>query len=895
MSSKLSKSGSVSEQSNKTKAIDRLSRPKSDVPPVTPLKNARPPSIDRSLRSNLYSKPTPIDRRSPKLTAPPDKQQTRVPRGSELQAQLSLVQEKLTLLEKEKAQAVEELKAAQKSADEANEKLREAQAAQKQAEENSEIEKFRAIEMEHAAIESTQKKEEEWQKELEAVRNQQALDAAALLSAIQELQKVKQQLATNSDDAQKMESLSAEVVRLKALLDSKLENEAADDSTRLLSELNLEIETLGKQLEKAKVHEVEKETFVERLKVELEEARLAESSACKSMEEWEKKFNDLEARDSERTQMVSSLDQEIQILKQELEKAKIYEPKLVEKDTCLERLKVELDEAKLAESSARKSIKDLEARDGENTQMVSELDLEIQILKQDLERAKSYEHKLVEKEACIEKLNAELEAAKLAKKSACKSMEEWQKMVKDFESQAEEANRLERSASESLESIMKQLEGSNDALHDAESEILSLREKVGLLEISITRQRGELEESERQLSVAKEKAAEMAKKAESLGYELENVEEEKNQALNNEKFAAESVQTLLEEKNKLINELEVLRDEQEKSNKEMESLAKALEKVAYDAKEAKERLLSQTEQENYENQIENMRLVLNATNEKYQTMLDEAKHEIDMLIDTIDQNKQGYQDSITEWEQKEVDMINRVKKSEDANSSLQTEISRLTNMLKEAESEMVYLKEIIGETKAESMRLKENLIEKENELQSVVDENNELVRIEATLVEKIEELKKSLDEAVTQKQVVNNELSEKEDDYELPTKVVECYEQNGHGTELPRHQPDEDVNVEHNKEEEEKEEERKKTDVKMWDMLKIGEKELLSYDKEKEKEESVEEELDPKVDNSIESMDIIEMVEDGGNSPSKQLQKKKKPLLHKFGSLLKMKSPNNYK
>ncbi|KAI8032557.1 putative WEB family protein [Camellia lanceoleosa] len=108
-----------------------------------------------------------------------EKQPTRVLKGSELKAQLSLVQEdlkkaqeKLVLVEKEKAQANEELKETQRLAEEANDKLREALATQKRVEENSEIEKFRPVEMEQAGIEASQKKEEEWQKEVEAVRNQ---------------------------------------------------------------------------------------------------------------------------------------------------------------------------------------------------------------------------------------------------------------------------------------------------------------------------------------------------------------------------------------------------------------------------------------------------------------------------------------------------------------------------------------------------------------------------------------------------------------------------------------------------------------------------------------------------------------------------------------------------
>lgn len=791
------------------------------------------------------------------------------------------------MIEKEKAQAIEGLKDAQRSTDEANEKLREAQMAQKQAQENSEIEKFRAVEMEQAAIKSTYKKEQECQRELEAVRKEHALDVAALLSATEELKKVEQELSTNleaknqaivhADDvtkiaeihAQKIECLSAEVARLKALLDTKLENEA-DESTQLLSELHAEVETLKQELEKAKSQEqklVEKEAHVKHLNVELEAAKLAESSIHKSMEEWQKK------------------------------------------------------------------VKDLEAEAGESTQLVSELDLEIQTLKQELEKSKSYDQKLVEKEACIEKLNIELEAAKLAKLSALKLMEEWQKKAKVSEAQAEESNRLERSASESLESVMKQLEGSIDLLNDAESEIASLREKVGLLEISITRQRGDLEESERQLSVAKDKVAEMTKKVESLGYELDNVEEEKNQALNNEKLAAESVQTLLEEKNKLINELESLRDKEQQGKKSMESLATALQEVSSQAREAKERLASsQTEQENYENQIENLRLVLNATNDKYKTMLDEAKHETDMLIDTIEQNKQGYQNSRTEWEQKEANMMNSVKKSEDENSSLRREISKLAKLLKEAEeeagarkeegawlnislkeaeSEVVYLKEIIGKIRAESITLKESFLVKENEMQSVIEENDELRRRETASIEKMEELTKLLDEARRQKQaVLNGELclSENDKDYSLPAKVVECYEQNGHGgeeekpkIELPPQLSEEkckldsgssnvdevgDQKLNENQkdyENKEKEEESREIDVKMWEILKSGEKELRDdKDKEQEKEGVEKEMVDCKVDDDDDDNDQVnglswtEMVENGGTSPSPQHQEEKK-------------------
>ncbi|XWS58715.1 hypothetical protein CRYUN_Cryun08bG0058300 [Craigia yunnanensis] len=812
---------------------------KSEPDSPSPLQSTRH-SVDRSPRSSLNSKPT-IDRRSPKVATPPEKPQTRVGKGLELQAQLNSVQEDLkkakeqiSLIEKEKAQAIDELKEAQKAAEEANEKLREALVAQKRAEESFEIEKFRAVELEQAGIEDAQKKDEEWQKEIESVRNKHALDVAALLSTTQELQRVKQELAmtcdaknqalNHADDAtkiaeihaEKVEILSAELVRLKSLLDSKRETEA-----------------------------------------------------------------------------------------------------------------------------------------NENNAMVLKLMAEIESLKQELEKAKAYEVKFMEKEAFIEQLNVDLEAARMAESYAHNVVEEWQNRVEELEMQNEEAKKLERSASESLDSVMKQLESNNDSLHDAESENVALKEKVGLLEMTIGRQRGDLEESEHRINMAKEETAEVAKLVESLKSELETVKEEKTQALNNEKLAASSVQSLLEEKNKIINELENSRDEEEKSKKAMESLASALHEVSAEAREAKEKLLSsETKHENYETQLEDLRLVLKATNEKYETMLDDGKNEIDLLTDTIEQSKNEYLNSKTEWEQKELHLVDCVKKSKEENSSLEKEINRLVNLLKqseeeasaskeeeaqlkeslkEVESEVIYLQEALKEVKTESMKLKESLLDKETELQSVIQENEELQAREAASLKKVEELSKLLEEATIKKQSgENDELTDSEKDYDLLPKVVEFSEENGHGSEekpeleIPSEQPEEPKkenslevndgfkdealqadsakvgNVNGNVKEDEmkeKEDDSVEVEFKMWESCKIEKKEF-SPEREPE-QESFEEEVESKVEGS-ESFDQIngstENVDDGGNSPSKQQQhKKKKPLLRKFGSLLKKKGSSNQK
>nr|GMC58050.1 WEB family protein At3g02930, chloroplastic-like [Ipomoea batatas] len=768
-------------------------------------------SVDKNSRPVTSLKPA-VDRRSPKLSStstPPDKKPTRVSKPSELQAELNLAQddlkkakENLASVEKEKAQALDDLKEAQKLAEEANKKLKEALMAQKQAEENSELEKFRAVEMEQAGIEASQRKEEEWQKEVEAVRSQHALDTAALLSATQELERVKQELAvacdaknqalSHADEAAKIaemqvgkvETLSAELAQVNSLLESKLETEA-----------------------------------------------------------------------------------------------------------------------------------------NEKNELVAELDLEIEALKREVEKAKHYEERLVDKEAILEQLNVDLEAAKMAESYAQNLVKEWKKKVEDLEVQAAEAHRLERSASESLESIMKQLEDSNDLLHDAESEIESLKEKVGLLEISIGRQKGDLEESKRHIKMAKEEASDMAEKVESLSFEIETIKEEKILALNNEKLAADSVQQLL---------------------------ASALHEVSSEAREAKERLLSgQVEHENFETQMEDLRLVLKATNEKYENMLDDAKHEIDLLSVAVEESKLSFQNLKAECEEKEMNLMNSVKRNEDENSSMEKEISRLEILLKEAqkeayvakdeeanlknslkkvESEVNHLKEALGETKAESMKLKESLMDKENEMQNILQVNEELRSREATSLKKAEELSKMLEEALaTNKLAEENgeELTDSEKDYDMLPKVVEFSEQNGGREENPKmeipHQShhfvikefqevnntcaneDKETDRAGGLDEKAKENESKEkddtdsveADLKTWESCKIEEKDF-SPEGEPEHEEELESKTE--VGENHDHQNGVSPTENHNTSPSKQQsQKKKKALLGKFGSLLKKKGTSNQK
>ena len=90
-------------------------------------------------------------------------------------------------------------------------------------------------------------------------------------------------------------------------------------------------------------------------------------------------------------------------------------------------------------------------------------------------------------------------------------------------------------------------------------------------------------------------------------------------------------------------------------------------------------------------------------------------------------------------------------------------------------------------------------------------------------------------------------------------------------------------------------------EYKMWESCKIEKKE---FSPEREAEpESFEEEVNSKIEEGGESFDkingnaVTENIDESGSPPSKQqqLKKKKKPLLGKFGSLLKKKGASNQK
>lgn len=757
-------------------------------------------------------------------------------KGSELQAQLTLAQEdlkkvkeKLAFEEKEKARALEELEEAKKAVEEANEKLEDALLSQKLAEESSELDKFRADEVEQSAIEAAQKKEEEWLDELGNVRKQHAVDVAALISMTQELQRVKQELVmiteakntalAHADGAvkiaeinvEKVEMLSGEIGRLKSLLDSELESHS-----------------------------------------------------------------------KEMTKIIIKFDYEAEALKLELEKAKVAEEKLVDVQALIEVLKGQVYDANMAESNALSLV------------------------------------------------------------------DEQKKKVEILESQLEEVSQSESEVKYSLASVMKQLEETEVVYNDAKSEMNSLIVKVEALELEVAKHKEDLKDSDRKLDLAMQEVFDMEKKAEVLKSEIQKAEEEKEHALNNEKIVCLNVESLTQENNKLAVELEITKEESGKAKKAMESLSSALQEFSMETRDTQERLLIKQGQLDLASaEAEELKSALKNEQEKYEHALNEAKSEIVRLKKKVEKSETEAKELRLEWDLKEHSLISVIQKSEEEIASIKLQkdnaaemfekqkdeakvaeekMSKLTDKMRLVEAELVATKKSMEQVISETLSFKERLLDKENELQNIIQENDELRIRDAAASEKIKEFSELLTELTSRKSnenadakgneenEENGELSDSHLEFDLLPMATEAMQETTTETKNDEsgtpYIKDEEIlykdpkvvetdnangktEENHNGHGNSEEEEPVKMEVKLCEGGKTIDKQLSS--ESLDNTESVGDETDSKNINNNLAHANGENAKDGNNmSPDKQQQhhqqKKKKALLQKLGSILKKKS-----
>lgn len=683
-------------------------------------------------RLSLDKAPSKIpDRRSPRSTLP----EKRVTKGPDLQQQLNQAQEnlksakeQLALVEKAKSRALEELEESKKAFDEANVRLSEALVAEKRALEKSESEKFRADELEQATIESAQKRDQAWQSELEAVQRHHALDVAALQSANQELQRVKQDLSIAMESKATVAKQAEEAVK------------ASKANAKKAEELSAEMCSLKEALDSA---------YASRSMVEDEKA----ASAAK----WES-----EAKEA--TAMATKANQEVQLLKKELANVKDLELKLSDAYDLLEKLNFDLLAAKESESRAG--------------MLADEANLKLERAELEMERARDAENK----------------------------------------------------AFQSLMSATTELDEVNMSLEKAKSDSAYLMETVDSLKGDLETTREELESAKLRLKKAEIDTVSLMESMESLRMELEQTRADLVETQKREQQADSRVSDLTEELNKVRDELQQAIDAEEQSKKAMDDLALALHEVTAEAGIAKTEVQTAREEvKTAKLEVEHWKANSEALEEKYRSMLNEARSDMEDAKREAEEAKWEAEESTAAWNERESKLVECIKHAESEANAAQEEVIKLldslqqaesetkaakeeasnllnslketereanlakkdasklldslkcaedeankakenaTNLLdslEEAEAEIVAAKEDAQSAKMEISIVKDALLDKENELQNILQENEELKLSEANALEKIEQLKESL-LTVSSKKSDDNSLSITKEEYDL--------------------------------------------------------------------------------------------------------------------------------
>ncbi|PWZ36971.1 WEB family protein [Zea mays] len=491
-------------------------------------------------------------------------------------------------------------------------------------------------------------------------------------------------------------------------------------------------------------------------------------------------------------------------------------------------------------------------------------------LKLELEKKKAAEEKAVRLERMIDELKSDVDDARNFGSKSKQLADEWQKKAQLLEVRLEEADQSNILKGESLNSAMEELDSTSSLLRDRESEVAALRDKVRFLEDELTKLKSDIVVSGQRADAAEKETTDLWTEIEGLRLKLHTVEEEKMEALNSDKNTSSEIETLNEQKNQLADELEASKDELEKIKKAMEGLASALQEMSAESREAQEKyLLKQDEMERAQAQVEELNLSLKNIKENYELLLDEANYEKVCLTKAVERLEAEAKRAHEEWQSKELSFVSSIKNSEEEIVAVRVQMDRTLEVVKEKENENTELQEklqqlesqlmeanrIREEGNTETIRWKENILDQENELQNIKQENDDLQAKESAASEKIKELSSQLTNAK---------------DGTINSNTKDGDNEKG-GTE----EDDEPVVVV----------------AKMWENSKFAD-----YDSAKEENDG-DSQVDlesNKGDAGLDSNGLHSTKENSGRaSPTKQHQQyKKKPLLKRFGGLLKKKSEN---
>ncbi|PPR91983.1 hypothetical protein GOBAR_AA28697 [Gossypium barbadense] len=376
---------------------------------------------------------TPKDR-SPKVTErkalrSPVSEKKRASRVTELEAQLTQLQDdlrktkdQLTASESWKRQAMQDAEEAKKQLSEMSAKLEESeqQLLEISVSEDGRVQELRKI---------SQERDRAWQSELEAVQKQHSMDSAALASALNEIQKLKAQLekAYESEAIQTKHAESAyaeiqnlrieltETLSLVETLKSEINNcrESEAQAVEVVSETEMQLEAANKTVEVLRSDATKRTEAYNKLSLELEQSQ----ARVKSLEELVSKLQaelvgnsskTLKDRNDDELSQKNGENEDIEKLKTELNFAKLEVGQL---KSALDASEVRYQEEYIRSTlQIRSAYEQVECIRTQSCQREMELETELNKMKADVEELRA---NLMDKETELQSILAQNEELNL--------------------------------------------------------------------------------------------------------------------------------------------------------------------------------------------------------------------------------------------------------------------------------------------------------------------------------------------------------------------------------------------------------------------------------------------------------------------------------------------------
>ncbi|XP_044470760.1 putative WEB family protein At1g65010, chloroplastic [Mangifera indica] len=237
-------------------------------------------------------------------------------------------------------------------------------------------------------------------------------------------------------------------------------------------------------------------------------------------------------------------------------------------------------------------------------------------------------------------------------------------------------------------------------------------------------------------------------------------------AKENERISSLKVKSLIEELRIVKTELKLAIEAEENNKKAMDGLALALKEVNSESIQVKEKLTTtQAELEDTKAEAGELKLKLKSMEDEHKVRFDGLKKEAELYKNTVDRLRSEAEESLLAWSEKEtcfvgvikraeeerdlakqenVNLLESLRISENMTQMAKQENARLRDVLKQALNEANVAKEAAGIARAENSQLQDALAEKEEALDFISRENENLKMNEAAALESIKELKRLL-------------------------------------------------------------------------------------------------------------------------------------------------------